>query len=348
MRAFVLLALVALASATSSAYESMYDECPVAPANPGDRRKGYQRTFVLAVQRTFPNAKQGDGDVVDQAQARTRVDRIATELTALDADFVHLSGVDGCAELTRLVAASTAIDASVAGDYRPYLVAGKGVGSGGDSGSDSETQVASPSLLTRLDPTSDLYLAHKTGPTELPPHYFARIKIGGVNVLVAGIDAKRDDTDTDENEKIKAQNAWSTEIKNRLDRGDQVIVLGEPGEFLSSINNTLTKLPATSKVWVSFGIQNALLTYTSESRLPRVVKRRSEFFTLTITFKPGVFTNEEETLQEYFTNYRVYVIACEFLFACVFVRGVVRLAFPQSISPSDAAKELERRLKKKE
>ena len=157
MRAFVLLALLALASASAPTGGSGYDECPAAPARPGDRRKGDPRTFTLAVQRVSASSggeKAGDGssDVTRLELARSRLERVAAEITALDADFVHVTGVGGCAALNALVAASTAIDARVAGDYRPYLVAP-------ETAPHQLIFPATAAMLTRVDPTANVSVA---------------------------------------------------------------------------------------------------------------------------------------------------------------------------------------------
>ena len=337
MRAFVLLALVALASGSAPTGGSGYDECPSAPVKPSDRRKGDPRTFTLAVQRlsasSLGEARDGSPDVTRLELARSRLERIAADITALDADFVHVTGVDGCAALDGLVAASTAVDARVARDYRPYLVAPETAPDGGF-----------PAMLTRVDPTAHVYLASDSGrggePGEegLPsfPHYFARMRLGRVDVVVAGVASATSPGGA----RRGATESWAAEVLEIVSRGEGVIVVADDAGFfeehphVSSFlqNNAFRAEDPTSAsggtVWTSPRVAAALAgkvrpdpRAASTSNL-RAGKTRLEF-------KPGAFTDEAETVAEYLTPRRVFLTACEAAFAAVFFPGVVALALPK-------------------
>ena len=349
MRAFAVLAVLALVSASSCSGESLYDECPAAPAVPGDRRKGDAHTFVLAVQHVpmlWHTKAKAHGEETSEP-ASTRLERIAAEITALDADFVHLVGVEGCSMLDGLVAASTTIDARVAGEYRPYLVSPK-IQEDGVSQS-----VSSPATLTRVDPSTDVYLA--PGAEEEsggPRHYFARIKIGRIDVVVTGVDASAagtsrdaDTTDGDENEKrsLDKTNPWSLEIGRLLASGTEVVVVGNTGPYTSSMPGVLEKQTGdgNGEIWVSPGIKNALSSaFWKETSNGKT----SSFSLVTLQFKPGAFTNETDGVRGYFTAHRVGLIATELLFAVVFFPGVRRVAFPKG--EAKQKKEKQRRNKK--
>ena len=333
MRAFVLLALVAFASGSAPTGGSGYDECPTAPAKPSDRRRGDPRTFTLAVQRVSAPSL---GEARDGSSDDTRLERVAADIVAFDADFVHMTGVAGCAALNGVVAASTAIDARVAGDYRPYLVAPETVSGGGFP--------ATGAMLTRVDPTAHVYLASDSGrggePGEegLPsfPHYFARMRLGRVDVVVAGVASATSPGGA----RRGATESWAAEVLEIVSRGEGVIVVADDAGFfeehphVSSFlqNNAFRAEDPTSAsggtVWTSPRVAAALAgkvrpdpRAASTSNL-RAGKTRLEF-------KPGAFTDEAETVAEYLTPRRVFLTACEAAFAAVFFPGVVALALPK-------------------
>ena len=339
MRAFALLALLALASASAPTGGSEYDECPAAPAKPGDRRRGDPRTFTLAVQRasasSLGEAIDGASDDARLELARSRLERAAADITALDADFVHVTGVDGCAALNALVAASTAIDARVAGDYRPYLVAPETAPGGGFP--------ATAALLTRVDPTESVYLAPGSDGGEpgessgFPsfPHYFARTRLGRVGVVIAGVaSGTRPDV------RRGAAASWAAEALAIVARGEEVIVVGADASFLEDYplvasflrTNAFarvaepTSADASGAVWTSPRVAAALRR--SGGKNAETGSAFSPIFAR-LEFKPGAFTNEAETVAEYLTPRRVFLAACEAAFAAVFFPGVVALAFPK-------------------
>ena len=339
MRAFVLLALVALASGSAPTGGSGYDECPSAPVKPSDRRKGDPRTFTLAVQRlsasSLGEARDGSPDVTRLELARSRLERIAADITALDADFVHVTGVDGCAALDGLVAASTAVDARVARDYRPYLVAPETAPDGGF-----------PAMLTRVDPTAHVYLASDSGrggePGEegLPsfPHYFARMRLGRVDVVVAGVASA---TSPDVVRRGSTE-SWASEVLKIVSRGEGVIVVADDPAFFQEhprvssflLKNAFRMEDPTSAfggtVWTSPLVTAALREGKTRpdpqgagsTSTSRAGKTRLEF-------KPGAFTNEAETVAEYLTPRTVFLTACEVAFAAAFFPGIVAIAFPE-------------------
>lgn len=342
MRAFVLLALLALASASAPTGGSGYDECPAAPARPGDRRKGDPRTFTLAVQRASASSggEAGDGssDVTRLELARSRLERVAAEITSLDADFVHVTGVDGCAALNALVAASTAIDARVAGDYRPYLVA-------------PETAFpATAAMLTRVDPTANVYVApdsvrgggRNSAEEEVSPsfpHYFARTRLGRVDVVVAGV---AEAPTSAEKKKSGSDGSWAAEALATLSRGEELIVVGTDASFFQKHprvlaflrENAFRELPPGAvdtygTVWTSPRVAAAKRRGKEKkaSEEPSSPSREARFDLARLEFEPGAFTNEAETIAQYLTPRRVFLTACEVVFAAVFFPGVVALAF---------------------
>ena len=346
MRAFVLLALLALASASAPTGGSGYDECPAAPARPGDRRKGDPRTFTLAVQRasasSLGEAIDGASDDARLELARSRLERAAADITALDADFVHVTGVDGCAALNALVAASTAIDARVAGDYRPYLVAPETAPGGGFP--------ATAALLTRVDPTESVYLAPGSDGGEpgessgFPsfPHYFARTRLGRVGVVIAGVaSATRPDV------RRGAAESWAAEALAIVARGEEVIVVGADASFLEDhpLVASFLRTNAFARVAEPTSADGSLDAVWTSPRVAAALIRRSggndaenngvfshdasSPIFARLEFKPGAFTNEAETVAEYLTPRRVFLTACEATFAAVFFPGVVALAFPK-------------------
>jgi len=323
MRAFVLVAVLALASASASTDGACYDECPEAPAKPGDRRRGDSRTFTLAVQHVPTSSIVEAPDENQLELRRTRLDRVASEITALDADFVHLTGVEGCAMLNGLLTASAAIDARVVGDYRPYLVAREGGASGGTT--------PTAATLTRVDPTTSVYLA--PGENDGEPsfaHYFARVRIGRVDVIVTGVDGVSSAA-------IRADGSspWSAEVRARVESGDEMIVLGDLGPAARSIEDALENISSgvtRFDVWVSPGI--AAARRKGKGRTSKLVS--SAVFAL--EFVPGAFTNEEETIVESLRVDRIVRAAYEVVFALVFFPGVYALAFPARREASAARK----------
>jgi len=343
MRAFALLALLALASASAPTGGSEYDECPAAPAKPGDRRRGDPRTFTLAVQRasasSLGEAIDGASDDARLELARSRLERAAADITALDADFVHVTGVDGCAALNALVAASTAIDARVAGDYRPYLVAPETAPGGGFP--------ATAALLTRVDPTESVYRApgsdggergeHSGFPSF--PHYFARTRLGRVGVVIAGVaSGTRPDV------RRGAAASWAAEALAIVARGEEVIVVGADASFLEDhpLVASFLRTNAFARVADPTSADGSLDAVWTSPRVAAALRRSggndaetgvfSDAFSpifARLEFKPGAFTNEAETVAEYLTPRRVFLTACEAAFAAVFFPGVVALAFPK-------------------
>jgi len=356
MRAFVLLALLALASASAPTGGSGYDECPAAPARPGDRRKGDPRTFTLAVQRVSASSggeKAGDGssDVTRLELARSRLERVAAEITALDADFVHVTDVDGCAALNALVAASTAIDARVAGDYRPYLVAP-------ETAPHQLIFPATAAMLTRVDPTANVYVApdsvrgggRNSAGEEVPPsfpHYFARTRLGRVDVVVAGVAEAPTSAEGDFLRESGSDESWANEALATLGRGEELIVVGTDASFLKKHprvfsflrTNAFLELPLgavdTATVWTSPRVATALQRGKEKrASLPEPPEERplneALFDFARLEFEPGAFTNEAETIAQYLTKKRVFLTACEVAFAAVFFPGVVKLASQQT------------------
>jgi hypothetical protein len=354
MRAFVLLALLALASASAPTGGSGYDECPAAPARPGDRRKGDPRTFTLAVQRVSASSggeKAGDGssDVTRLELVRSRLERVAAEITALDADFVHVTGVGGCAALNARVAASTAIDARVAGDYRPYLVAP-------ETAPHQLIFPATAAMLTRVDPTANVYVApdsvrgggRNSAGEEVPPsfpHYFARTRLGRVDVVVAGVAEAPTSAEGDFLRESGSDESWAAEALATLGRGEELIVVGTDASFLKKHprvfsflrTNAFLELPPgavdTATVWVSPRVAAATRRgkekRASEEPSPSPLGYEVLFDFARLEFEPGAFTNEAETIAQYLTKKRVFLTACEVAFAAVFFPGVVTLAFQQ-------------------
>jgi hypothetical protein len=352
MRAFALLALLALASASAPTGGSEYDECPAAPAKPGDRRRGDPRTFTLAVQRasasSLGEAIDGASDDARLELARSRLERAAADITALDADFVHVTGVDGCAALNALVAASTAIDARVAGDYRPYLVAP-------ETAPHQLIFPATAAMLTRVDPTANVYVApdsvrgggRNSAGEEVPPsfpHYFARTRLGRVDVVVAGVAEAPTSAEGDFFRESGSDESWAAEALATLGRGEELIVVGTDASFLKKHprvfsflrTNAFLELPPgavnTKTVWVSPRVAAA----TRRGKEKRASEEPSPsplnevlFDFARLEFEPGAFTNEAETIAQYLTKKRVFLTACEVAFAAVFFPGVVTLAFQQ-------------------
>ena len=335
MRAFVLLALVAFASGSAPTGGSGYDECPTAPAKPSDRRRGDPRTFTLAVQRVSAPSL---GEARDGSSNDTRLERVAADIVAFDADFVHMTGVADCAALNGVVAASTAIDARVAGDYRPYLVAPETVSGGGFP--------AIGAMLTRVDPTANVYLAsgsgrgaesEEGGPPPFP-HYFARTRLGRVDVVVAGVASA---TSPDVVRRGSTE-SWASEVLKIVSRGEGVIVVADDPAFFQEhprvssflLKNAFRMEDPTSAfggtVWTSPLVTAALREGKTRpdpqgagsTSTSRAGKTRLEF-------KPGAFTNEAETVAEYLTPRTVFLTACEVAFAAAFFPGIVAVAFPE-------------------
>ena len=356
MRAFFLLALLALASASAPTGGSGYDECPAAPARPGDRRKGDPRTFTLAVQRVSASSggeKAGDGssDVTRLELARSRLERVAAEITALDADFVHVTDVDGCAALNALVAASTAIDARVAGDYRPYLVAP-------ETAPHQLIFPATAAMLTRVDPTANVYVApdsvrgggRNSAGEEVPPsfpHYFARTRLGRVDVVVAGVAEAPTSAEGDFLRESGSDESWANEALATLGRGEELIVVGTDASFLKKHPRVFSFLRTNAFLELPLGAVDTATVWTSP-RVAAATRRGKEkraslpeppeepplhealFDFARLEFEPGAFTNEAETIAQYLTKKRVFLTACEVAFAAVFFPGVVKLASQQT------------------
>ena len=336
MRAFVLLALVAFASGSAPTGGSGYDECPTAPAKPSDRRRGDPRTFTLAVQRVSAPSL---GEARDGSSDDTRLERVAADIVAFDADFVHMTGVAGCAALNGVVAASTAIDARVAGDYRPYLVAPETAPGGGFP--------ATAALLTRVDPTESVYRApgsdggergeHSGFPSF--PHYFARTRLGRVGVVIAGVaSGTRPDV------RRGAAASWAAEALAIVAQGEEVIVVGADASFLEDhpLVASFLRTNAFARVADPTSADGSLDAVWTSPRVAAALRRSggndaetgvfSDAFSpifARLEFKPGAFTNEAETVAEYLTPRRVFLTACEAAFAAVFFPGVVALAFPK-------------------
>ena len=132
----------------------------------------------------------------DPSNARAHLHAVAKVIAELDADVVNVVEVEGCGTLRQLVAAATAANPTTSGDYRPYLVQGADTALGQQVG-----------LLTRLDPVQDLWRSDLRVAYPLPgsmcnyhpssssrsrstgasKHYFARIRVGRMNVTVAGV-----------------------------------------------------------------------------------------------------------------------------------------------------------------
>ena len=352
MRALVLATFLALAAASSDAGG---DACPASPPSPGDRRRSRRAlTFASHDAGWFLDEAidrpSGSPDARDHEDASARLQRIAADVVSLDADVMHVFGLDGCGSLRKLAAACTSADPSVSTDWRPYLLA-PGPGPGPDPAANQEdypsdaddTTTTTTSddrrlgALTRVDPVASLRVSPGAdSDRSVPAHHVAEMVVGRVPVAVFAVaSSRRRGRASDLNPKPNID-ALAADVRARVAAGEQVVVVGvgvdgrdaarhladatsSPLSPSSSSSSSLVSL-ADDAAWATEGIVAAIDSAES--------KATSSGDRLELRFRPGRYTNEEETWREYWTFARTHQVAWEAACAVVFFAGIYRLIWP--------------------
>ena len=200
----MLATFLALAAASSDVGG---DACSASPPSPGDRRRSrraltfasHDADWFLAEANDRPS---GSPHARDHEDASARLERIAADVVSLDADIVHVFGLDGCGSLRKLAAACTSADPSVSTDWRPYLLAPSPVPvpprdrseddarSHASDADDAETALRPRRLgsLSRVDPVAPLRASPgATADPSAPAHHVAEIVVGRVPVAVFAV-----------------------------------------------------------------------------------------------------------------------------------------------------------------
>ena len=205
---------------------------------------------------------------------------------------------------------------------------------------------ATAAMLTRVDPTANVYVApdsvrgggRNSAGEEVSlsfPHYFARTRLGRVDVVVAGV---AEAPTSAEKKKSGSDESWAAEALATLSRGEELIVVGTDASFFQKHPRVLSFLRENAfweappgavdtygTVWTSPRV--AAATRRGKGEKPPSPSREARFDLARLEFEPGAFTNEAETIAQYLTPRRVFLTACEVAFAAVFFPGVVALAF---------------------
>jgi hypothetical protein len=347
MRALVLATFLALAAASSDAGG---DACPASPPSPGDRRRSRRAlTFASHDAGWFLDEAidrpSGSPDARDHEDASARLQRIAADVVSLDADVVHVFGLDGCGSLRKLAAACTSADPSVSTDWRPYLLAPgpnhvPADGQPEDEPSDADTTTTTtPSrddrrlgALTRVDPVESLRVSPGAdSDPSVPAHHVAEIVVGRVPVAVFAVaSSRRRGRASDLNPKPNI-NALAADVRARVAAGEQVVVVGVgvDGRDAARRIADATSSPSSPSSLVSLADDAAWATEGIVAAIDRAEsKATSAGDRLELRFRPGRYTNEEETWREYWTFARTSQVAWEAACAVVFSAGVYRLIWP--------------------
>ena len=346
MRALVLATFLALAAASSDVGG---DAGSASPPSPGDRRRtrrahtiaSHHAHWFLAEANDRPS---GSPHARDHEDASARLERIAADVVSLDADIVHVFGLDGCGSLRKLAAACTSADPSVSTDWRPYLLAPSPVPvpprdrseddarSHASDADDAETALRPRRLgsLSRVDPVAPLRASPgATADPSAPAHHVAEIVVGRVPVAVFAVASR-----SAHEQHSKTQNphidTLAADVRARVAAGEQVVVVGVgvdgrdaarrvAASSSSNSSPTLVSL-ARDAAWATEGFVAAIDRAESN---PTPAGGRLE-----LRFRPGRFTNEAETWREYWTLERTHRVAWEATCAVAFFAGIYRLVWP--------------------
>lgn len=178
--------------------------CNTAPLNPDDRRTNKDELTVGNFNAEWLYINGGSGSVIcpgrgcpwkNKNMALKHFSRIAHTIASLDfPDILHLTEVEGCDALDKLIQILETDFGSRKGEYKAYLVPGRDTALGQQVG-----------LITKVDPIMDVFrtddraifpikgsLCGWTKPGEpsrlygSSKNYFARFQVNGVRFLLSG------------------------------------------------------------------------------------------------------------------------------------------------------------------
>ncbi|TPX56729.1 hypothetical protein PhCBS80983_g04336 [Powellomyces hirtus] len=226
--------------------------CAAAPAEPGDRRSNVNELTIGNFNAEWLFLFGGTGGMVcpgfgcpwkNRKMAAEHIFKVAETITAMgQPDIIHMSEVEGCETLGKLIQILEVKHGAVPGAYKPYLIPGRDTALGQQVG-----------LITKVDPQQDVFRtddrtiypvagsrcgytrpgapSRLTGSTK---NYFAVFKVNDVRMLVAGTHMIAYPDKPERCEKREAQaTVLADTIRAHLaeNPSDQVIVLGDFNDY---------------------------------------------------------------------------------------------------------------------